>query len=269
MHFSRSNNGFIGRCGAVLLVMIFSSVLTGCGSSEDLDGVNGVGVSSPDSESVEGAGAANPAPKPAIHGDYERVGAVIGAPSGNMQHGLSGFEWNPVDSGIAESEADAAWLGAVGYPDSKVYSTLMGLSSSALDDLARGGNRTAAVIYAYKLAKQSPGDPRVFELLMDQAKGGNVFAIKTMGDISMVLDGYKDPVMASVYYGMLARAGDQSGYGMKLIIDQSIGVESILRARIMEDNLWRTLGGVYDGSSVGRRPGYDQAVNGVISGKKQ
>ena len=83
----------------------------------------------------------------------------------------------------------------------------------------------------------------------------------------MVLKGYKDPVMASVYYGMLGRAGDHSGYGMKYLVDQSIGMESVFKARIMEDELWRTFNGVYEVGVVRRRPGYEQVVDGALSKK--
>lgn len=173
-----------------------------------------------------------------------------------------GYRWDPSRPGIAASEADAAWLQTRGFPGPDVEDHLRRLSMPELEALAARGNQAATAILAYKLATSGGSPDRVLGLLGASANAGSVYALKTAGDIFMTVDGYRDPAMASAYYGLQARAGDQSGIAQRYLLSNQLDSTRRLRSELMEEALWRSLGSAVQ-FQPGRdaRPGFDEVIS--------
>lgn len=88
----------------------------------------------------------------------------------------------------ARSEREAQWLISHGYPSRQENEKLHGLGLQELAQLAKGGNRAAAVVYAEKLALEGGQFDVGFGLLHQQATSGNLFAYYALSDIL-----YKEP----------------------------------------------------------------------------
>lgn len=169
-----------------------------------------------------------------------------------------GYRWDASKPGIAASPADAAWLESRGYPGPDVEDHLRRLSLQELQALASRGNPAATAILAYKLA--SSGGPRdeVLALLSTSANAGSAYALKTAGDIHMMVDGYRDPAIASAYYGLLARLGDPSGFEQRYLLSQQLDSTQRLQSDLMQERLWRNLDPAMQLSADAEpRPGFD------------
>lgn len=180
-------------------------------------------------------------------------------------HGwVQGYPWDPARPGIAISEADAAWLDSHGFPSVDVEMRLRGLPLPTLQDLANNGNEPAKAIYAYRIARQGAPRAQVLELLESSAMAGSVYALKTAGDIHMLVEGYQDPAMANAYYMLQARAGDQAGFAQGTLIDYHLAPEQRFRARVLEQGLWDRLA-LSEHADSPVRPGYDEFVETVFA----
>ncbi len=76
----------------------------------------------------------------------------------------------------------------------------------------------------------------------------------------MTVDGYRDPAMASAYYGLQARSGDQSGFEQRYLLDPQLSGDRRLQAELMEEALWRELGA--PNAEAEARPGFSAFIQG-------
>jgi len=171
-----------------------------------------------------------------------------------------GYRWDASKPGIASSAEDAAWLEANGFPGPDVEDHLRRLSVGELRTLAGRGNQPASAVLAYRLATLGTPREEVLALLHGSAANGSVYALKTAGDIFMMVDGYRDPAMASAYYGLQARSGDQSGFEQRYLVDQQLSGDRRLQAGLIEEALWREIG--LSSSEVDERPGFSAFIQG-------
>jgi hypothetical protein len=177
-----------------------------------------------------------------------------------------GYRWDASKPGIAASEADAAWLESKGFPGPDVEDHLRRLSIQELESLAARGNQPAAAIYAYKLA--TAGGPRadVLTVLSKSANEGSVYALKTAGDIYMTVDGYRDPAIASAYYGLQARAGDQAGFEQRYLLSPQLNSTQRLRSDLMQEMLLRNMSSApQSAAGLDPRPGFNEFLNQGLS----
>ncbi|MBD9480827.1 hypothetical protein [Pseudoxanthomonas sp. PXM02] len=175
-----------------------------------------------------------------------RVGGQIhippsaGAPHrGGIKASESGYKWDASNPGIASSAEDAAWLEQNGFPGPAVEAHLRSIPMTELKALADMGNQAATAIYAYRASTEGASKVDVLRLLNKSASSGSVYAIKTAGDIFLTVDGFRDPVMASAYYRLQARAGDQAGFAQNALVQGQLADEQRLRAMTLEEALWR------------------------------
>ena len=173
----------------------------------------------------------------------------------------SGYRWNPANPGIAESKEDATWLDKHGYPGPDVEQHLMSLSVDALKALVGEGNKPALAIYAFKQAQAGVQRADTQEMLLKSAASGSVYALKMGGDIYTVVDGYRDPVMASVFYGLQARSGDQAGLVQGYVVGRSLTIDQRLQVDMLRELMWRSMKNTQNGlgggvSDFSPRPGY-------------
>lgn len=179
-----------------------------------------------------------------------------------------GYDWNPENPGVATSEADAAWLKDSGFPSPEAEERLALLSIDELQSLAKQGNQPAAAMYAYRLARQGAEQSEVLAVLQASASSGSVYALKTAGDIFLTVNGYRDPVMASAYYRMQARAGDQAGFSQNYLLQGQLTPEQKLRSEMLTELLWRNTGGPTGRLSTREsRPGYREFVEQALAPK--
>ena len=179
-----------------------------------------------------------------------------------------GYRWDPSRPGIAASEADAAWLQSRGFPGPDVEDHLRRLSMPELEALAARGNHAATAILAYTLAKSGGSPEQVLGLLGASANAGSVYALKTAGDIFMTVDGYRDPAMASAYYGLQARAGDQSGIAQRYLLSNQLDSTRRLQSELVQERLWRSLGSAAQFQPGEEpRPGFDEFVSQSVVGQ--
>src|SRR5690606_1960674 len=90
------------------------------------------------------------------------------------------------------------------------------------------------------------------------------YALKTAGDIHLMVDGFRDPIRAHAYYGLLARAGDQSGFVQQLLADARLSPEDRLRSAALQASLWELLADVHGNHPP--RPGYHAFIDaGLMS----
>lgn len=179
-----------------------------------------------------------------------------------------GYRWNPSHPGIAASEADAKWLDQHGFPGPDVEMHLRSLPMHSLRDLANSGNQAAQSILAYRSAEGGAPRADVLTLLSESAKAGSVYALKTYGDIHLMVEGYQDPVLANAYYMLQARAGDQAGFVQAALTDYHLDPTQRLRARLLEQALWKGM----QLSSLGEspvRPGYQDFLDKSFSADDQ
>lgn len=185
---------------------------------------------------------------------------------------MKGYKWDPLQPGVAANKEDADWLDRHGYPDEAVFDRLSSLSLVDLKHLADSGNKPAQAVYAYRLASAGGSPSDVQSILMKSAADGSLYALKMAGDIYMAVPGYRDNVMASAYYGLLASNGDQAGFVQGYLVDSQLSAEERLRARAIEEALGTSLSnmsGLSESEAAagnGVRPGYDDFVGQVIKG---
>ncbi|WNH54516.1 hypothetical protein [Stenotrophomonas oahuensis] len=178
----------------------------------------------------------------------------------------SGYRWDASKPGIATSEADAAWLESKGFPGPDVEDHLRRLSLQELESLAARGNQPAAAIYAYKLATSGRPPAEVLTALSKSANEGSVYALKTAGDIYMTVDGYRDPAIASAYYGLQARAGDQAGFEQRYLLSPQLNNTQRLRSDLMQEMLLRSMGSTLQSpAGLDPRPGFNEFVKQGIT----
>ena len=169
-----------------------------------------------------------------------------------------GYRWDASKPGIAASPADAAWLESRGYPGPDVEDHLRRLSLQELEALDARGNQAATAIHAYRLATSGGPRDQVLALLSASANAGSAYALKTAGDIHIMVDGYRDPAMASAYYGLLARMGDHSGFEQRYLLSQQLDSTQRLQSDLMLERLWRDMSPAMQLSAGEEpRPGFD------------
>ncbi len=177
-----------------------------------------------------------------------------------------GYRWDASKPGIAASEADAAWLESRGFPGPDVEHHLRRLSMQELESLAARGNQPAAAIYAYKLATSGGSHADVLTRLSKSANEGSVYALKTAGDIYMTVKGYRDPAMASAYYGLQARAGDQSGFEQRYLLSNQLNSTQRLQSDLMQEMLSRSMGtALQSPAGLDPRPGFNEFLSQGLS----
>lgn len=190
-------------------------------------------------------------------------------PDGKFNSLESGYRWDQLNPGIATSKEDAQWLEAHGFPGPDAERYLMSLPTAALQDLANRGNKPAQAIYALRSAQAGNPQADTQEILLKSAASGSVYALKMAGDIYTSVDGYRDPVMASVYYGLQARRGDQAGFSQNYLMDSRMSDEQRFRAQVLRELMWRniddlrTQGGMRTLDSS-PRPGLDEFLNQAV-----
>lgn len=194
------------------------------------------------------------------------VGAAPTHVAASLSNSLEfGYRWNPDLPGIAESAEDAAWLQAHGYPGPEVERYLMSLSTEGLKTLADDGNQSALAVYAYRLAQSGAPQAQTQEALLRSAAAGSAYALKMAGDIYQTVDGYRDPVMASAFYGLLARVGDQGGYGQAYLLGSRLSENQRFQAGLLEESLWRSLivrnAALATAATSLPRPGYQEFLD--------
>ncbi len=118
----------------------------------------------------------------------------------------------------------------------------MSLPLHALENLAEGGNKPAQAFHALRLAQSGADQGHTQEVLLRSAASGSVFALKMAGDIYHTVDGYRDPVMASVFYGLQARRGDHAGFVQNYLVDSAFTPEQRLRAQTLRELTWMNMG---------------------------
>lgn len=178
----------------------------------------------------------------------------------------SGYRWDPSNPGIASSADDADWLHENGFPDPTVEAHLRSIPMNELKALADRGNQSAVAIYAYRASTEGASKPEVLGLLSKSMDSGSVYAIKTAGDIFLSVDGFRDPVMASAYYQLQARAGDQAGFAQSYLVREQLTGEQGLRAAVLEELLWRNTN-LSSAFPVSRRarPGFKEFVEKAVN----
>lgn len=177
-----------------------------------------------------------------------------------------GYRWDASKPGIAASEADAAWLESRGFPGPDVEDHLRRLSMQELESLAARGNQPAAAIYAYKLATSGGSRADVLTRLSKSANEGSVYALKTAGDIYMTVKGFRDPAMASAYYGLQARAGDQSGFEQRYLLSNQLNSTQRLQSDLMQEMLSRSMNTTLQSpAGLDPRPGFNEFLSQGIS----
>lgn len=204
--------------------------------------------------------------------DGPRLSSVSKSTHSHVQEPSSrdlGYQWNPLDPGIAASQADAQWLDRHGFPgpDSEKY--LLGLPISQLRELAERGSLPAQGVYAFRMAQAGHSNADVQQILLTSAASGSVYALKMAGDIYVAVEGFRDPVMASVFYGLQARGGDHAGFSLQYQIDARLGADERLRARVMREAMWRSIDTLrrHQGRQpvpLDARPGFDEFLNRAI-----
>jgi len=173
-----------------------------------------------------------------------------------------GYRWDPSKPGVAANEADAVWLESRGFPGPDVEDHLRRLSIQELEALAARGNQAAVAILAYKLAASGTSRERVLQLLSRSANEGSVYALKTAGDIFMTVDGYRDPAMASAYYGLQARAGDQSGFAQRFVLSNQLNSTQRLQSDLMQEMLWQNINSAAQyPAGLDARPGFNEFLS--------
>lgn len=183
-----------------------------------------------------------------------------------QQKHLTGYTWNPDNPGIASSADDAAWLDKHGFPGPDVEADLRTIHIDELKRLAESGSAAAASVFAYRRAEQGAPKTEVISLLGRSAANGSVYALKTAGDIHTMVDGYRDPVMASAYYGMQARSGDHAGFAQKYLISGQLTDDQRFKSQLLEELMWRNLGLTKsDQSTESSRPGFDRILNSALT----
>lgn len=169
-----------------------------------------------------------------------------------------GYRWDASRPGIAANEADAAWLESRGFPGPDVEDHLRRLSMQELESLAARGNQPAAAIHAYRLAVSGAPRADVLTRLTRSANEGSVYALKTAGDLYLTVKGYRDPAMASAYYGLQARAGDQSGFEQRYLLSNQLNSEQRLQSDLMQEMLLRTMSpSLQSPTGMDPRPGFN------------
>lgn len=177
-----------------------------------------------------------------------------------------GYRWDPSKPGIAASEADAAWLESRGFPGPDVEDHLRRLSMQELESLAARGNQPAAATYAYKLASSGRSRAEVLARLSKSANEGSVYALKTAGDIYMTVEGFRDPAMASAYYGLQARAGDQSGFEQRYLLSSQLSSTQRLQSDLMQEMLSRSMNTTLQSpAELDPRPGFNEFLSQGLS----
>lgn len=180
-----------------------------------------------------------------------------------------GYRWDASKPGIAASEADAAWLESKGYPGPDVEDHLRRLSLQELQALAARGNQPATAIYAYRLAASGAPRAEVLALLSRSASEGSVYALKTAADIHMMVQGYRDPALASAYYGLLARAGDQSGFEQRYLLSHQLDSTQRFQSDLMQEQLWRDINAAHPAAGEEPRPGFDEFLGHALGAKPE
>lgn len=204
-----------------------------------------------------------PARSPQLSAIAQPSAATIASPSARaapapFARSEWGYRWDASKPGIAASPADAAWLASRGYPGPDVEDHLRRLSMQELEALAARGNQAATAIHAYRLATSGGPRDEVLALLSASANAGSAYALKTAGDIHMMVDGYRDPAIASAYYGLLARLGDHSGFEQRHLLSQQLDSTQRLQSDLMQERLWRDLDpAVQLSAGAEPRPGFD------------
>lgn len=191
-------------------------------------------------------------------------GSYASAPRATSDPLAAGYRWDPNNPGYADSEVDAAWLEAHGYPGPEVETYLLSLPLGSLKSLAEGGNKPAQAVYGYKLAQSGASKAETQDVLLESAASGSVYALKMAGDIYQAVDSYRDPVMASAFYGLQARRGDQMGLGLMYMLDGRLSTDQRLRARAMEESLWRNRLARTNSSQTIARPGFQEALSNAL-----
>jgi hypothetical protein len=131
-----------------------------------------------------------------------------------------------------------------------------------LESLAARGNQPAAAIYAYKLAASGGSREDVITMLSKSANEGSVYALKTAGDIYMTVKGFRDPAMASAYYGLQARAGDQSGFEQRYLVSNQLGSTQRLQSDLMQETLSRSMSTpLQSPAGLDPRPGFNEFLS--------
>lgn len=141
----------------------------------------------------------------------------------------------------ARSEAEAAWLIQHGYPSEQENAKLHAESLGKLKELAAGGNRPAAVVYAEKLALEGGQFNEGFSLLHEQASSGNLFAYYGLSEVL-----YKDPTKGSLvdsaaYLKVAYLLGDTRA--SELLERPNFGVAELLAADKRAAGLLQTFAG--------------------------
>lgn len=153
----------------------------------------------------------------------------------------SGYVWDQSNPGVAASKQDAEWLESHGFPGPDVERYLLAFPMDGLKALAERGNKPAQAIYALRLAQAGHKQTEVQDQLLKSAASGSVYALKIGGDIYTTVSGYRDPVMASVFYGLQARRGDQAGFSQRYLADVRLNQDQRLRAQVLEELMWRNI----------------------------
>jgi len=131
-----------------------------------------------------------------------------------------------------------------------------------LESLAGRGNQPAAAIYAYKLATSGGSREDVLTILSKSANEGSVYALKTAGDIYMAVKGFRDPAMASAYYGLQARAGDQSGFEQRYLVSNQLNGTQRLQSDLMQEMLSRSMNApLQSPTGLDARPGFNEFLS--------
>jgi len=134
-----------------------------------------------------------------------------------------------------------------------------------LRTLSARGNQPATAVLAYRLATLGTARKEVLDLLHGVAADGSIYALKTAGDIFMTVDDYRDPAMASAYYGLQARGGDHAGIVQKYLLSHQMNDRQRLLCGLLEESLWRELGEIgWPASATEARPGFDEFMSGEL-----
>lgn len=180
-----------------------------------------------------------------------------------------GYRWNRLNPGMAANEADAQWLESKGFPGPDVEGHLLSLPVDRLKDLAERGNVPAQAIYALRLAQAGRPHADTQDVLLKSASSGSVYALKVAGDIFSSVEGYRDPVMASVFYGLQARRGDHAGFSQQYLVDGRLTTDQRLRAQVLSEATWRSIDilrrqGATPPFDLSVRPGFEEFVNQAV-----
>lgn len=108
----------------------------------------------------------------------------------------------------ASTKQEAQWLAEHGYPSKSNFERLKTMSLDQLQSEAKSGNRSAAVLYAKKLAMNPSQFSKGVLILQDEAASGNLYAYYGLSELYWKSPEHKSLVDSAAYLRVAYLLGD-------------------------------------------------------------